>query len=549
MKRAARQLFPVIASACLLVACSSVTAEMTATEPTGSPKPTAGGSITFAVDSIMVGFDPHTSIYDQEGRVMRQVFDLLLETTPDGEIIPSLAAEWEVSADGLQYDFELRQDVSFHDGTPFNAEAVCFNLDRIKDPATGAGPALAAIGTYESCTATSEFHARVRMSKPFAPFLRSLTSPFLGINSPTAVRASDPAGYKLAPVGSGPFILESFMPGDRVELVRNPDYAWPSAAGRHAGPALLDAITVRILPDPTVRMGSVRGDMVQIASGVPQTDAATIAADPDLAYIAQVMTGSPFQLHLNSARAPFDDAAVRQAAAAALDVDSALQALYVGAGERAWSALTPTTIGYDSSLERNLAYDPAEAARLLDDAGWLTGDDGVRVKDGQRLEITYTEQTPNREKRQDFARFFEANLEEAGFDVELLFEQGAPQLARAKAGDYDIIGVSLLAPDPNTIYQVYAPAYIPREGFSGFNYSRTDEPEITAALNAAREAVDEAGRRDAYAVVQKIAAETFRSIPIYVPLYSLAVNGVGGIRFDGTGYPIYYDAFRTEFGQ
>jgi peptide/nickel transport system substrate-binding protein len=549
MKPLAKQMLPMIVGACLLAACASATTvETTSTEQTGRPAPADGGHLTIAIDSGFIGFDPNVTPAAQDARILRQVFDTLLDAGPDGELLPWLATTWTASDDGLQYDFTLRQDVSFHDGTPFNAAAVCFNFDRIADPETVSRNAISLLGPYESCMATSEFDVRVRLSDTFAPFLPGLTSPFMGLNSPTAVAATTAAEYNLAPVGTGPFAITAYTPGDSVELARNDAYAWPSPASEHSGPALLESITVKIVPDSTVRIGSLRGGNVQIASGVPETDAATIAADPALAYIAQEQSGAPFQIHLNTASGPFADLAVRKAAAAALDIDSTLEALYAGAGTRAWGPLTPSTTGYDPSLEGSQKYDPAAAARLLDEAGWLMGEDGVRVKDGERLAVTYLEQTPNREKRQDFARFFEANLQEAGFEVNLVFETATSLLTRAQSAEYDIMGLSLVHIDPNVLYQIYDASFIPREGFSGFNYSRTDDGAIGAALAAGRAASDAATREAAYAQIQRAVVDEVRSIPIYEPKYTLAVGGVAGIRFDLQGYPVYYDAFLADFG-
>ncbi|MBK5250835.1 MAG: ATP-binding cassette domain-containing protein [Actinomycetales bacterium] len=256
-------------------------------DSTGSAEAVEGGSAVFAVDSPFLGFDPNITPAAQDARVLRQVYDSLLYLDENRDLQPWLATEWEVSDDGLTYTFTLRDDVTFHDDTPFNGEAVCFNLDRIKAPETASIYAIGLIGPDASCEAPDETTAVVTLATPYAPFLNNLTSPFMGINSPTAAAAAAPADYTLAPTGSGPFEIASYTAGDRVELVRNEDYTWGLGNAEHTGAAYLEALTFQIIPDATVRMGSVRNGTVQAGSNVPETEVAAIEADTSLEFIGE----------------------------------------------------------------------------------------------------------------------------------------------------------------------------------------------------------------------------------------------------------------------
>lgn len=552
MKRHTRftRILPVLAVAGLtLAACSGEggggTTSTTDANATASAEPVAGGSAVIAVDSPFFGFDPNVTPAAQDARVLRQAFDSLLYLDDSGELQPWLATAWEVSDDGMTYTLTVRDDVTFTDDTPFDAAAVCFNLDRIKAPETGSIYAIGLIGPYDSCEAPDATTAVITLSTPYAPFLNNLTSPFMGMNSPTAAAAVEPADYLLAPTGSGPYIITSYTPGDRVELVRNDDYAWPPGNAEHEGAGYLEAMTFQIIPDPTVRMGTVTTGTANAGSNVPPTEIAALEANADLAYITQPQSGAPYQLHFNSAKPPFDDPAVREAARAALDIDAALLALYFGNAERAWGPLAPTTYAYDPEVENSFAFDPDAAATLLDGAGWTLGADGVRSKDGQALSIVYVEGSPNRENRQDLATFFEANLEAVGFDVTLAFEQTAPLQTKLQEGDYNIAGLSLVAVDPNVMYQMYDPRFIPSPGQNGFNMSQTDDATLTDLVTSGQSELDPAARAAIYAEAQMNVIDNARSIGVYVPQYTLAVNGLAGIRFDAEGYPILYDAFLT----
>ncbi|QBR73014.1 ABC transporter substrate-binding protein [Microbacterium sediminis] len=522
-----------------LAGCAGASGDEGGNAPTGEPTP--GGEAVFAVDSNFFGFDPNVTPAAQDARVLRQMFDSLLYLDESGELQPWLATEWSASDDGLSYDFTLRDDVTFWDGTPWNAEALCFNLNRIVDPAAGSIYAIGLVGPYESCEVTDEFSATVTLSAPFTAFLNNLTSPFLGMNSPTAAAAADPADYLINPVGSGPFVFESYTPQDRVVLTRNEDYAWAPGNAEHDGPAYLEKLTFQIIADATVRIGSVRSGQVQGIGNVPETEVAAIEGDPSMQFIAQQQSGAPYQLHLN-ATGVFGDPLVREAARAALDIDSAVQSLYLGTYERAWGPLSPTTIGYDDSLEGAFEFDPELAADLLDEAGWDLGADGVRTKDGQTLTIDYLENTPNREKRQDLATLFEANLEDVGFDVNVEFLATAEAQTTLQSGAYDIAGLSLVAVDPNVLYQMYDPRFIPTPGQTGFNMSHTDDPAVTELAAQSQSATGD----ERLSVVQQLQAdvvENVRSIAVYVPTYTLALNGLEGLRFDPEGYPIFFDAY------
>jgi peptide/nickel transport system substrate-binding protein len=509
--------------------------------PAESQPPKAGGDVVFAIDTVLTSFDPNVAAAAQDARIMRQIYDSLVVLDADKTVQPWLAESWTISDDGLTYTFTVRDDVVFHDGTPFNGEAVCFNLDRIKDPASASIYAIGLIGPYASCEAPDETTAVVTLASPYAPFLQILSSPFLGIVSPTAASEAELADFAINPVGSGPFVFESYTPNDRIVLKKNADYAWAPSSAEHDGAPLIDSLTFQIIPDATVRLGSLRSGAIQGVGNVPETEASAIESDASLTFYAQAQSGSPYQLNFNTEREPFDDPAVRSAIRSAIDIDSAVQALYLGVYERAWGPLAPTTLAYDESIEGSFSFDAAAAAKSLDDAGWVEGSDGVRTKNGERLTLEYLEFAPNREKRQDIAEFVKANLAEIGVEVDVRIDQVAGYQASLQAGDYDIAGLSLVSADPNVVYSLYSPQFRAEPGRNGFNFTRVDQPELTDLVLAAQQEQDEAARIDLYSQIQKYVIDEALSIGFYVPTYTVATNGIQGLRFDSEGYPVFYD--------
>ncbi len=529
------------AIALMLSACGSGGGD--ASDPSGSSgSATSGGEVVYALDTPISTLDPNVAGAAQEFRVIRQFTDSLVTLDADGTIGPWLATSWEASDDGLSYTFVLRDGVTFSDGTPFDAAAVCFNFDRIADPATGSLAAVGLIGPYQSCQATDELTAVVTLSTPFVPFLNGMSSSFMGMVSPTAVQEMGAADFAMAPVGTGPFVVESYVPNDRVVLTANPDYDWAPASAGHEGPAYLDKVTFQIIADATVRMGSLRSQSVDIVGVVPETEISAVESDASLELVSQPAPGVSTQLFFNQESGPLADKEVREAVRSAIDFDGAVTSLYFGAFDRAWGPLTPATAGYDPAVEDSFDFDPDRAADLLDEAGWKPGSDGIREKDGERLTLRYIDQDPNREKRQDFAEFIRQNLADVGIEVELAFEANAPLTEDRTTGSYDLATLSYGNIDPNVLSMIYASTAIPTATTTGFNLGRFSDPEMDELLAAGRTEADLDARLDIYAQIQQRAVEEVYSVGMYVPAYTVATStAVSGLTFGADGYPVLYD--------
>ena len=522
-------------STLVLTGCSSPNNDK-GSEPEG----TQGGEAVYAIDTPLNRLDPNSAGAAQDARVFRQAFDNLV-ALQDGKFYPYLAKSWEISPDGKEYTFKLRDDVTFWDDSKFNAEAVCFNFDRIKDPATTSYYAVTLLGPYASCTAKDETTAVVTLGAPYAPFLSVLSSPFLGMVSPTAAKAVPVEDFVLKPVGSGPFIIESYVPQDRVVMVANEKYNWGPENATHQGRAYLDKLTIQIVSDATVRLGSVQAGQVQAIGNVPEVNAQMVKDDASLNYYSQAQSGSPFQLNFNTSRAPFNDLKVREAVRLGFDVETAVKTLYLGTYPRAWTALSPTTRGYDKSLEGSFKYDKAAAEKMLDDAGWKMGSDGFRAKDGKRLTLVYIEGAVNREKRQDIAEFFKANMKEIGVDVDIKLGQTAEIQSALQNADYDIAGLSFVNVDANMMQALYSPQFMASPGKNGQNFSRVDDAKLAKTLLDAQQEQDQSKRDKLYAEAQKMVIDLALSVGVYVPSYTMATKGITGLRFDTEGYPVWYD--------
>ncbi|MDQ3655808.1 MAG: ABC transporter substrate-binding protein, partial [Chloroflexota bacterium] len=277
-------------------------------EAAGEP----GGELVYALTNRFDTLDPNITTFSDVLRMARHIFDPLVEQPTPGEFIPALATSWEVNDTADVYTFELRDDVTFHDGTPFDAEAVKFTLDRIVDPELLSQSAISLLGPYASSEVLSPTSIAVTFNTPYAPFLNSVSQPPLSTVSPAAVEAAG-VDFGLKPVGTGPFMVDSYEVDAQVRLVRNPDYIWAPDSFGHQGPAYLDAITWRIIPEPGTRLAALQSGEVHIIQDVPTQDYATVSADGSLQLLEAVMTGSGWSMMMNVTKPPTDDLLVRQA--------------------------------------------------------------------------------------------------------------------------------------------------------------------------------------------------------------------------------------------
>src|SRR5215471_8782451 len=235
----------------------------------------AGGTLTVGGTDLDDTLDPQVTNFDSVIRITLNVCEpLVWEPTP-GRFVPGLADSWSISPDAKAYTFKLRRGVKFHDGTPLNAEAVKFTMDRVVAPETKAGQSHDQLGPYDHTDVVDDLTARIVMKEGYAPLLTNLNG-YLGIVSPTAVKKMGLAEFARHPVGTGPFMFKEWVNKDHVTLVKNPDYNWGSSYFKHTGPAYLDEVVYKIIPEPSVRTGTLKTGETHIIDEVDPLEYATL---------------------------------------------------------------------------------------------------------------------------------------------------------------------------------------------------------------------------------------------------------------------------------
>ncbi|MER2507321.1 MAG: ABC transporter substrate-binding protein [Amaricoccus sp.] len=286
------------------------------------------------------------------------VFEGLTRFGPEGQVLPGLAESWSVAPDGLSWEFTLREGVTFHDGTPFTAEDVVFSFERaMADESTNAQKALFA--GINSVNVIEDTAVEIGLDAPKATLLSNLAWGDAAIVSPASAD-----GNKTHPVGTGPFKFSNWIQGDRIELVKNPDY-WGE-------PAKLDKVTFKFISDPTAAYAAMMaGDLDAYPVFPAPENLAQFAADPRFSVIVGTTEGETI-LAMNNARPPFNDIRVREAVAHAIDRKAIIDGAMFGYGTPIGSHFPPHNAAYED-LTALSAYDPAKSKALLAEAGYPDG--------------------------------------------------------------------------------------------------------------------------------------------------------------------------------
>ncbi|EYD70439.1 ABC transporter substrate-binding protein [Limimaricola hongkongensis] len=465
----------------------------------------------FALESDPDILDPDQSRTFVGRIVYTSLCDKLVDITPDLEIIPQLATGWSWNEAGTQLTMQLREDAVFHDGTPFDAEAVAANIERSQtmEESRRKSEVASIIGTE----VLGSHEIRIDLGQPDATLLAQFADRAGMMVSPTAA-AEAGADFGLMPVCSGPYKFEERISQDRIVLSKFADHYDADAYG-------FDTVTFLPIPDDTVRLANLQSGDVDMINRLAATDLARIEADPEI-EVAQAISlgyqGVTFNVgNGEAADNPWGtDARLRRAFELTLDRNAINQVVFEGASAAGNQPFPPNSPWYDSAVpmpERDI-----EAAKaLLAEAGY---------PDGIALEV----QVPNRPVSMQLMQVVQSMAAEAGIDITLNAKEFATMLADQSAGAYvaSQVGWSGRVDPDGNIHQ-----FVTTEG--GINDSGFSHPEVDAALDAARTSSDIAARKEGYDAARKILNEEAPLVYIYHDTWIWAMAD------DITGFTPYPD--------
>jgi peptide/nickel transport system substrate-binding protein len=494
-----------------------------------------GGTLRLAVEKEPECLDPHQSPTAAGRQFVRPLVDSLVYQDAKGAIHPWLATKWTVSADRLTYTFELRDGVTFTDGAKLDPAAVVANLDHIVAPATKSLLAGSLLAAYDSAKPAGPATVEVKLKQPDSGFLGALATPNLGIESPATLKGK-PADLCAKIVGSGPFRSDGgFTPQKGIEYTRNEAYAWPPEGVPGTGKAHLNGISIRVVPDDAARSGALTSGQVDAVTGLPPTGLRELKSNAGFTVESVPYPGANFSYWPNTANGPLADVGVRKALRAGINWGQIVKNVYFGVYDGAQGVLSASTPGFDASLAPAYAYDPTEAGRLLDQAGWTTRDAaGYRTKDGVRLKIRHMWSDPSIET---LAVQVQASAKQLGVEFAEQNLDGGSFVKRLLSGDYELIDTNFSAPGPDVLRVMFSKANIPtaERGISN-NISRYANPAVETDFEQALKAVDPVEQYRIYGAVQKQITDDAAVFPVYSPLSTFASrSGVEGIGFTADG--------------
>ncbi|MEM6824916.1 MAG: ABC transporter substrate-binding protein [Pseudomonadota bacterium] len=463
-------------------------------QPAGLAAQTPPGVLIVGQIAEPKALDPAAVTAVNDFRILMNVYDGLVRYK-DGtlEVEPALATSWEISDDGTEYTFALRDGVTFHDGSAFDAEAVKFNFDRMLDEShpyhdTGPFPLAFFFSAVESVDVLDPLSVKFTLNAPYAPFLSNLAYPTGLIVSPAAV-AEHGAEFGRNPSGTGAFTFAEWRSNEAVVIEANPDY-W-------AGVPALDAVVFRPITDANTRTAEMLAGGIDLMVEVPPVSLSEFAADP---YTVHEQAGPHvWFLILNAKEGPFADKRVRQAANYAINKTAIVDDVLEGTAEVAAGPTPPAFAwAYNESLEP-YPYDPEKAKALIAEAG----------AEGAELTFYVTEGGSGMLDPVAMGTAIQADLNAVGFDVKIETYEWNTFLGEVNPGlegKADMAQMAWMTNDPDTLpFLALRTAAWPDQG--GFNSGYYSNEKVDELLEAAREATDQAERATLYQEMQAVVQE------------------------------------------
>ena len=483
-----------------------------------------GGTFVFGQGVDAVSLDPINQADDTSSDVASHIFSTLLQyPTTGSELVPALATEVPEAEDsGRSYTFKLREGVKFHDGAPFDAEAVKFNFDRWRDSENpyhkGGGAGSSDFSLYallfggfdddsviEAVEVLDEHTVRMGLREPLGPFLNNLAQVAFSIASPKAIR-EDVENFWKRPVGTGPFKFVSWTRGSRINLEKDPDW-WGKDVpeGQGGGGPHLDRVVFEAIPDNTSRVAALTGGELSGAIGLVPDDLPSIRDNPDLtvAFRPPLTSG---HIGINVQKEPFGDVRVRRAVAHAVNMPQIVDVFFGGTGEIAGSPM-PSGLSFFNAGIEPYRYDPAEAERLLEEAGLSGGFDTA---------LWYISiPRPYAPDGKGIAQAVQSDLRKVGIDAELVTYEFATYLEKVGMGEHDmaLYGGTESGTGPDfRLYYWFSSAAATEANASNISYY--ENPEVDRLIARARSTLNEEERRDLYYRVQEIVHDDVAVLPL-----------------------------------
>jgi peptide/nickel transport system substrate-binding protein len=473
--------------------CSGLALALLVVLTAGAPTAPAQSASTLVVGLVAepVALDPAQVTDLNSNRVGRRVVETLVAFADEStQIVPGLAESWTISKDGLTYTFKLRKGIAFHDGTPFNARAVKFSIERQINPEHPANKlgkypfAAYFFGNVKAVEAMDESTVRFVLKEPRASFLAIMTAGAASIVSPTAAMKAG-QDYAVSPVGTGPFKFASWDRGQRVVLEKNPSY-W-----RY--PVKVDRVIFRPVTEDQARLTELLTGGLDLIVGTPPDFVAQLENHPKVTLQKQV-GAHVWYLGFNNTKKPFDDKRVRQALNYAVNKEAIVRDVLKGTGAVSKGPVLPGTWGDEGGLKA-FPYDPERAKKLLAEAG---------LASGFSTTLWVPESGSGMQSPVAMSTIIQSNLKAVGVNVTLQTMEWGTFLAKLRTKEQDMFALSWMAGSEDPDLVMYPLLHSSQWTPVGPNRALYKNARLDEVLAQARLVTDQAKRAELYREAQRL---------------------------------------------
>jgi len=487
---------------------------------------TGGGTTLRMMKSLDAPhFDGHRTTWSPTSDIVNMIQDTLVALDWDGKTsIPYLAKSWEVSPDGKRYTFRLRDDVTFCSGKKFTAEDIVYSFSRLRDPATRA-PLAWRLGKVVAMRAPDATTFELELAEPYADLLMNLTSFTTAIHSKESVEQHGKDYGTQAIDGTGPWCFERWTPRTELVLKRHDAYRWGPSMYANKGPVKFERLSIKIVPEDAARVAAMLSGQFDVTHQIPLQFIQQVRAAPNL----QVQEAMPnFQLMyygFKANRPMVSDRRVREAMSIAINRAEIVRGIMLGQATPAFTFIDEEALDFAPTTKGLIREDVERAKKLLDEAGWVPGPDGIRVKDGVRLapkvyftQVSYFGRVT--EAIQGYMRRIGIDWQVQGFDSTIAFSKMSEQ-------DYELWTVTFPYMSAGDLLNFYFDSQnIPAPNRMNWKDEKTDE-----YLRLGRSALTAADRAKFYGLAQQRVTEEHLWMPVMnVAMYTTSLRALKGVR-------------------
>ncbi|MDP3077041.1 ABC transporter substrate-binding protein [Bradyrhizobium sp.] len=470
-------------------------------------------------------YDGQRTTWGPTSDIVNMFQDTLVALDWDGRTpIPYLAKSWTITPDGKTYTFKLRDDVQFCSGKKFTAADVIYSFKRLKDPDTKAPYAWRA-GNIKELRAPDPYTVEYELNEPYSELLLQLTMYTNAIHNQESVESLG-KDYGIKSIdGTGPWCFESWQPRTEIVLKRHDAYKWGPSMYKNKGPVKFEKLSIKIVPEDASRVAAMLGGQFDVTHQIPLQFIQQVKSAPNLT----VQEAKPnFQLMYYGykiSRPMVADKRVREAMNIAINRADIVKGIMFGNAEPAFTFVDPKALDFATKTTGVIKEDVERAKKLLDEAGWMVGSDGIREKDGVKLapKVVFTQVAyfPRvSEAIQGFMRKIGVDWKIVGYDSTIAPAEMAKQ-------DYELWTVTVPYISAGELMNIYFNS----QNIPTPNRMNWKDPETDAWLQAGRAALTDADRALNYARVQeKVMGEHLWMPVMNIAMFTTSLKKMNGVR-------------------